>query len=129
MLVKDSFPIYFQSSFFKAGLVKNSEERKRSSNSDPKLNGKRPRVSLPKVDDSGKKKHRHNSSVALLESDSEYEIEEVIELCEWYPPDFWKAGLDPKERPVRLTDVTVEEVTVTLRESKSREGFFKKDIL
>merc|ERR1712064_230907 len=27
-----------------------------------------------------------------LESDSEYETEEVYELSEWYPPDFWKSN-------------------------------------
>ncbi len=93
-----------------------------SSDPDPKL-GKRPRVNLAKVDGS----HVRRKS-ALIDSDSEYEIEEVIELCEWYPPDFWKSGLDPKEQPVRMTDVTVEEMTVTLRESKSRDGFFKKSV-
>lgn len=53
----------------------------------------------------------------------------MIELCEWFPPDFWKSSaevqLDMKDK-VRLTDVTVEEVTVTLRESKCRDGFFNR---
>ena len=35
---------------------------------------------------------------AGIESDSEYEVEEVVELCEWYPPDFWKSSLNLKVR-------------------------------
>ena len=35
-----------------------------------------------------------------MESDSEYEVEEVVELCEWYPPDFWKSTLNLKVRIV-----------------------------
>ena len=60
----------------------------------------------------------------LFESDSEYEFEEIVELCEWYPPDFWKSKSKSANK-VRLTDVTVNDLTVTMRESKS-SGFFAR---
>ena len=59
----------------------------------------------------------------LFESDSEYEFEEIVELCEWYPPDFWKSKSKSANK-IRLTDVTVNDLTVTMRESKSGSGFF-----
>jgi len=67
----------------------------------------------------------------LPESDSEYEFEEIIELREWFPPDHWRHVENGKNSsaartgPVKLTDVTVRDLTVTLRESQCREGFFK----
>ena len=91
---------------FKAGL-KSEEGKKRSdsdiarsANDDPKLCSKKARVSLAKVDrHDGKKRRRifqQGAPPKVVESDSEYEVEEVIELCEWYPPDFWKSGLNLK---------------------------------
>ena len=91
---------------FKAGL-KSEEGKKRSdsdiarsANDDPKLCSKKARVSLAKVDrHDGKKRRRifqQGAPPRVVESDSEYEVEEVIELCEWYPPDFWKSGLNLK---------------------------------
>ena len=62
----------------------------------------------------------------LLDSDSEYEVEEVIELREWYPPDFWRSQLQPEDLKFSLTDVTVQDLTVTMRESRTKEGFFKE---
>lgn len=57
------------------------------------------------------------------DSDSEYEFEEIVELCEWYPPDFWRSNTKGEDK-IRLTDVTVNDLTVTMRESKSDRGFF-----
>ena len=62
--------------------------------------------------------------VTIEDSDSEYEIEEVIELREWYPPDYWKSAIPESERKVYFTDVTVNDLTVTMTESRTREGFF-----
>ena len=147
---------------FKAGL-KSEEGKKRSdsdiarsANDDPKLCSKKARVSLAKVDrHDGKKRRRifqQGAPPKVVESDSEYEVEEVIELCEWYPPDFWKSGLNlkvkiggpllsydhcPNSAPpfqdsdkdsTRLTDVTACDITVTLRESRSSAGFFKQSV-
>ena len=103
-----------------------------------------------------------------LESDSEYETEEVYELSEWYPPDFWKSNQfmetlnqqvddalsggtsnlnhlrnakedgnddnknnvnnnnnDNKKKDICLTDVTVDDITITMMESQTEKGFFK----
>lgn len=127
---------------FKAGL-KSEEQGKRRSDSDiarsakgddPKLCSKKARVSLPKVD---RHRHGHDGSknrkrmLHHVESDSEYEVEEVVELCEWYPPDFWKSSLNLKNSnkdSTRLTDVTACDITVTLRESRSSAGFFKHSV-
>lgn len=62
--------------------------------------------------------------VTIDDSDSEYEIEEVVELREWYPPDYWKSAIPESERKVYFTDVTVNDLTVTMTESRTREGFF-----
>ena len=98
-----------------------------------------------------------NNYISYAESDSEYETEEVYELREWYPPDFWKSnnfidnktsnlnhirnnkgndniGEDDKEeninnnkvtKPFCLTDVTVDDLTITMMESQTEKGFFK----
>ena len=50
------------------------------------------------------------------ESESEDEFEEVSERVEWIPPDV--------AAKVIVTDVTVDNFTVTLRESERPEGFF-----
>ena len=62
-------------------------------------------------------------SSTIIESDYEYETEEIIELREWYPPDYWKSSLNQE---ISLTDVTVNDFTVTLTESRRSEGFFKE---
>ena len=82
---------------------------------------KEAKVALLKVDTLS------DSTIAdIPDSDSEYEFEEIVELCEWYPPDFWRANLsDNDQEKIRLTDVTVDEMTVTMRESKDVKGFFK----
>ncbi len=61
----------------------------------------------------------------LPESDSEYEFEEIVELREWFPPDHWRHGLKETERTIRLTDVTARDITVTLQECRTKDGFFK----
>ena len=48
------------------------------------------------------------------------ESEEEFELTEWFPPDL---DLNHFEKVV-VTDVTVDDVTVTMRESNEAEGFF-----
>ncbi len=53
------------------------------------------------------------------EEDEEVE-EEVDELVEWIPPDC--------TAKVIVTDVTVDDFTVTLRESERPEGFFSQQI-
>ena len=105
----------------------------------------------------------HNN---VVESDSEYETEEVFELREWYPPDYWKSnrvvdngrsnlnhlrndkGIEESieegagggnnnnnnnnrkrnnknDKNVSLTDVTVDDLTITMMESQTEKGFFK----
>ncbi len=57
--------------------------------------------------------------------DSEYETEEVYELREWYPPDFWRAKDQDNADRVCQTDVTANNLTVTMLESRVCDGFFK----
>ena len=97
-----------------------------------------------------------NNLQSVVESDSEYETEEVYELREWYPPDFWKSNhfvdntlsnlnhlrnkeegkegnnnnnndnkKKKKKQDVCLTDVTVDDLTITMMESQTEKGFFK----
>ncbi|TRY63054.1 hypothetical protein TCAL_15270 [Tigriopus californicus] len=53
------------------------------------------------------------------EDDEDDEGEATIELTEWIPPDSW-AFLNK----VVVTDVTVDDLTVTMRECRTPEGFF-----
>ena len=50
-----------------------------------------------------------SSSESSSESDSEYEIEEIYQLKEWFPPDLCKADT----ANVTVTDVTVNNHTVS----------------
>lgn len=60
----------------------------------------------------------------VSEEDSEEEEEfEEEELVEWIPPDF-KGALPDCTAKIIVTDVTVDNFTVTLRESERPEGFF-----
>ena len=52
---------------------------------------------------------------------SDEEDEEVDELVEWIPPDVIRPDVTAK---IIVTDVTVDDFTVTLRESERPEGFF-----
>ena len=70
------------------------------------------------------------AATAATDSDSEYETEEVYELQEWYPPDFYRAPENDENKvasnkTIFLTDVTVDDVTITLLESNSQEKLFK----
>ena len=51
-----------------------------------------------------------SSSESSSESDSEYEIEEIYQLKEWFPPDLWQTETD---NPT-ITDVTVNNHTVSI---------------
>ena len=59
------------------------------------------------------------------DSDSEYETEEVYELREWYPPDFWRSKDQDSANRICQTDVTANNLTVTMLESRVCDGFFK----
>jgi len=81
-------------------------------------------------------KSNHNdsageSSSPLSESssgeESEYEIEEIYQLTEWYPPDHWRSK-EPINENVSVTDVTVNNKTVTMVESRTSDGFFQKEM-
>jgi len=71
------------------------------------------------------------SSSPLSESssgeESEYEIEEIYQLTEWYPPDYWRSK-EPINENVSVTDVTVNNQTVTMVESRTSDGFFRKEM-
>ncbi len=54
------------------------------------------------------------------EEEEEEESEDRYELTEWFPPDSWPY------LKVFVTDVTVDNVTVTMRECKTPEGFFSQ---
>ncbi len=57
------------------------------------------------------------------EEEDEEEAEDRYELTEWPLPDSW-----PYLQKVFVTDVTVDNVTVTMRECKTPEGFFSQPI-
>ena len=126
---------------------------------------KSPKVSLTKCEDGRGNKtknslmstnlllHNANNLQSVVDSDSEYETEEVYELREWYPPDFWKSNHfvdkltsnlnhlrnkaeegkegnnnnnnNNNKKKVCLTDVTVDDLTITMMESQTEKGFFK----
>ena len=75
-----------------------------------------------------KKTNVEDDKVEMMEesdSDSEYETEEVYELREWYPPDFWRAKDQDNANRICQTDVTANNLTVTMLESRVCDGFFK----
>ena len=61
-------------------------------------------VSFTSSDSSGP-----STSESSSESDSEYEIEEIYQLKEWFPPDHRQAG----DGNITVTDVTVNNHTVS----------------
>jgi len=63
-----------------------------------------------------------SSSSEDSDEESEYEIEEVFELRQWYPPDHWKNTTED----ISVTDVTVDNCTVTMVESRTSTGLLKK---
>jgi len=54
------------------------------------------------------------------------EDEEVDELVEWIPPDVIRPDVTAMAKII-VTDVTVDDFTVTLRESERPEGFFSSN--
>ena len=50
--------------------------------------------------------------------------EEVEQLTEWFPPDLDWVKVQDQGQHVIVTDVTVNDLTVTMRESHQPEGFF-----
>jgi len=64
------------------------------------------------------------SSSSESSSESEYEIEEIYQLKEWVPPDYFKNS--PSD--VTVTDVTVNNCMITMIESRTAAGFFKKQM-
>ncbi|XP_059099196.1 chromo domain-containing protein cec-1-like [Tigriopus californicus] len=103
----------------------NNSSKSVSKSSEKKLDQKLSKRATVSIEKMAKPMNGYNGGLDS-ESDSEYEVEQVIELREWFPPDFWKARLPESERKVYFTDVTVgEDFTVTMRESCTSEGFFK----
>lgn len=90
---------------------------------DCKLFNKQAKVTLKKVDDA-RQERCTTAAILASDSDSEYETEEVYELCEWFPPDFWRSKVEAE--PTVCTDVTVDQITVTMVESRTRDGFFRQ---
>jgi len=69
------------------------------------------------------------AAAAAVEEDedsySEEEVEEEVEqLTEWFPPDLDWVKVQDAGQHVIVTDVTVNDLTVTMRESHQPEGFF-----
>lgn len=88
----------------------------------PLADMKKPKVTLSKFDlllEDKKPKKEETTD------DSDYEIEEVYELREWYPPDFWRSKDQDNDDRVCQTDVTADDLTVTMLESRVSDGFFK----
>ena len=87
------------------------------------------KVEIIKQNESEKASVSDDSVVAMDQDidsdDSEYETEEVYELREWYPPDFWRAKDQDNANRVCQTDVTANNLTVTMLESRVCDGFFK----
>ena len=105
----------------KKNKMKKKKKKRKSEYKDGNKDHKKAKISLT------------SSGENVPESDSEYETEEVYELREWYPPDFWrskvpqqqnKAGIS-KGKTIYLTDVTVDDVTITLLESNCQDKLFK----
>lgn len=68
-----------------------------------------------------------SSSESSSESDSEYEIEEIYQLKEWFPPDHWKADIDNSSSS-NTVSITANNHTVTLVESRTSTGLFRKEM-
>lgn len=84
-------------------------------------------VQTPKVvvaplrlaDSAGESSSPSTDSSSTSDEDSEYEIEEIYQLKEWYPPDHWRSSGDNQQ---------AAKTTVTMVESRSSSGFFKKEM-
>jgi len=63
------------------------------------------------------------------EEESEYEIEEIYQLQEWFPPDHWRSGAGAGEGgPGGTMEVTANNCTVTMVESRSSSGSLMKEM-
>ena len=110
---------------FKSSLFAHAVSSKSSSSSKKReyKDASKAKKSAAAANNNNKEDEEDNNSIFRLlsipDSDSEYEFEQIVELCEWFPPDLLKSEVD-----IRLTDVTVADLTVTLRESGHKDGFF-----
>jgi len=87
------------------------------SSSPPKLEPEMPRPILRSSD---------NDEEMMSEEEEEDDEEEVDELVEWIPPDVIRPDVTAMAKII-VTDVTVDDFTVTLRESERPEGFFSSN--
>jgi len=63
------------------------------------------------------------------DEESDYEIEEIYQLQEWYPPDHWRSGAGADSGgPGGTMEVTANNCTVTMVESRSSNGFLMKEM-
>jgi len=70
-----------------------------------------------------------SSSDSDGDEESEYEIEEIYQLQEWYPPDHWRSGATAGSGgPGGTMEVTANNCTVTMVESRSSNGFLMKEM-
>ena len=100
-------------------------KRESSSENEPKGSKSEPKPAAKLEPKSSKMEPKKEEIVNSGESDSESEDDDEdegkIEYTEWFPPDTWTYL-----EKVFVTDVTVDDVTVTMRESKTPEGFFNQ---
>ena len=87
------------------------------SSSPPKLEPELPRPIL---------RSSENDEEMMSEEEEEDDEEEVDELVEWIPPDVIRPDVTAMAKII-VTDVTVDDFTVTLRESERPEGFFSSN--
>jgi hypothetical protein len=68
-----------------------------------------------------------DDDVATSESDDCDEgDDDKYQLTQWFPSDFASRGAEwHLNNPVIVTDVTVNDLTVSVKESQKPEGFFK----
>ena len=89
---------------------------------DVKLTAQKAKVAIEKIPEN----QQLTPDTEVVESDSEYETEKVYEFREWYPPDFWRSKVQDNKNRIFMTDVTADDVTVTMIESCNGDGFFKE---
>ena len=89
---------------------------------DVKLTAQKAKVAIEKIPEN----QQLTPETEVVESDSDYETEKVYEFREWYPPDFWRSKVQDNKNRIFMTDVTADDVTVTMIESCNGDGFFKE---
>jgi len=102
-------------------ILQNEILKRKSEEMNLKSTSAMPLKSLP-VSFTSSESSDPSTSESSSESDSEYEIEEIYQLKEWFPPD-----LAENDNPT-ITDVTVHNHTVTLVESRTSTGIFQKEM-